>query len=442
MTDLLVDLLSQLEEAKYRRLFKSLIEDHAPPPGTPISYATEDSYVFAKHVKTGNFSCRLMFFQMSYLPYSFLGPGVSKTFFVRELGAALRDLQTRKRWPFDSEADPNVELPLALWPEELIYFFATNVHDSFIIDGAGSNADVGQAVAEAKKIFLEQLGVELFRGEPGELCRWLFGASTPISVARDAPDLVRGELLRLLNAPSDYSIIAREGRLSVVPTSIHGTFVASETNTRPIGEVDVGLAATVCLTAPAELRIPLGVLSDFEALINSTSTRESDLQAFLEEHPELLLGLDNRYMDVRPHPCLVSNQDGALIPDFMLRVEDSDIWDIVELKLPTDSIASAQPGIPSRRAARCIGQCLKYRHFFDYSANCARFAGRYGAHGFDPALVLVMGRGRQVHEWRNTKAIYPTVRVVPFDYLLDRGRECRASIRSKRDDRLDAERAR
>jgi hypothetical protein len=427
MTDVLIDLVSQLEEAKFRRLFKSLIEEHAEPHGTSLSYPTPSSYVFGRHTKTGNFSCRLMFFQMSYLPYSFWQPDVAKSFFVGELNCALGELLALGRWPFDKAADPNRELPLPYWPEDLTYFFATNVHDPFIIEGTGSRTDVGPASAEARMIFLQRLGIQL-GGEPGQLGRWIFGASTPFSIARDQPDLVKKELLSLLNAPSDFSIIAREGRLTVVPTCTHGTFVASPTGARTIHEADIGLAATICSSAQSNTRVSPAVLSEFETLLNSPADGEPELQSFLEEHPEILRGLDDRYTEVRPHPCLVSKKDSTSIPDFMLRVEDSDVWDIVELKLPTESIASNEPEQPSRRAARYIGQCLKYRNVFDYSANRKRFADRYGAHGFDPALVLVIGRGRQVHQWRSTKACYPTVRVVPYDYLLDRGRECRTIL--------------
>ena len=79
-------------------------------------------------------------------------------------------------------------------------------------------------------------------------------------------------------------------------------------------------------------------------------------------------------------------------------------------------------------AARGVAELLRYRQYFGYAENRKRFTARYGPHGYEPALVLVLGRGRQVYSWLSVKELYPMVRVVPYDYLTERAAACASAV--------------
>lgn len=119
MTDqeLLVDMLSQLEEVKFRHLFRTLIDHHTLEGCESVTYATPLSYVFTRYVPVGIYTSHAWFFQLAYLPGSLYAPETIRSFFLRELRTGLEDLRvlgvppfaTAPPWPI---APPN--LPLAV----------------------------------------------------------------------------------------------------------------------------------------------------------------------------------------------------------------------------------------------------------------------------------------------------------------------------------------
>jgi len=300
----------------------------------------------------------------------------------------------------------------------------TNIIDPYVVADEYGDSPLTDAYQDAELIFKDELGRTFGPS-------FTFGSATPLSIAGHKSAVVRDELIRYLNAPSSYSLIAREGRMCVVPTGTHGLFFASDSRKATIGEAGSGLATTICSHSATDPRVPLSTLSALESLLNSRGTKEADLQDFFEQNPDMLLGLDDSYTEIRPHVFLIDRECNTLIPDFMARVEDSDVWDIIELKLPRAPLTKATTGNqtrPSAAAARGIGQLLEYRDYFGYSDNRRRFTSRFGLHGYEPALVLVMGSGPRTYEWRPVKNRFPNVRIVPYEYLLDRGRACRACL--------------
>ena len=94
-----------------------------------------------------------------------------------------------------------------------------------------------------------------------------FGIGSPLTIAQ-RPEAVRDELLRLLNAPSDYVIVAREGELALVPTVNHGLFFASEgEEPGEIAGVHRGIPATICSAKP--LDTANSALQELETLISA-----------------------------------------------------------------------------------------------------------------------------------------------------------------------------
>jgi hypothetical protein len=78
------------------------------------------------------------------------------------------------------------------------------------------------------------------------------------------------------------------------------------------------------------------------------------------------------------------------VPDFMARIEDSFIWDVIELKRPQHHLSRAvESDQPSAIAARGIAELVRYRDFFASRNNRARVSDVFGTAPYEPALVLV-----------------------------------------------------
>jgi hypothetical protein len=419
----LADLISHLDEQKFRQLFRSLIDEHTER-GDSLTLPTPNSYVFARYVKRGAMSSTGWFFHVAYLPYSMWQSDILHSVFEDELRTALSDLRRLRVTPFgrrrgDPPEDTNFLMYRDGWlPDGYTYHFVSNAISRYLVSAKTRQWPSKNAYRDAERLFREILDMEFGR-------TFAFGFGTPLTIARYKRRKIRDELIRYLNAPSSYTLIAREGRLSVVPTGVHDVLFASASRESTVGAADCGLSTTLC--SHSEARVPDSVISAFEELLNSRHTKERDLQLFLEVNPHLLMGLDERYSEIRPHVCLIDRRGTTLIPDFMARIDNSDVWDVIELKLPTmNPMSPGEPLRPSVNAARGIGQLLTYRDFFARQENRRRLTSYFGTHGYEPALVLMLGSGHQRYEWNSVKNRFPTVRVVPYDYIVERARMCKA----------------
>jgi hypothetical protein len=259
---------------------------------------------------------------------------------------------------------------------------------------------------------------------PGEIPR--FGIGTPDTI-NTSNNQMEKFLLDLMNSPSSYYLVAREGHISVVPVTEHGAYLASS-----IG--DNGLSTVVTSVLPS---VQSAALTDFELLINSRGTKEGDLQRFLESHPQFLTAIDERYCEVRSHVCLHDPKGSRLVPDFMARVQDSDVWDVIELKRPQHDVCVRSANGLERvasQAARGISQLLQYRDYSSKRGHRDRMKEHFGNAPYEPCLVLVLGRGRtrEHYEWKSVRAGIPSVKIVSYDFLFERAQTCRTLLQSSR----------
>lgn len=245
-----------------------------------------------------------------------------------------------------------------------------------------------------------------------------FGFATPQSMAEAGQREVRRFALDLLNSPSSYYLVAREGRVNVVPVTEHGLYIT--------GSRDVTTAAT----ATSSLSIDPPGLADLHALVGSRATSEADLQTFFMGHPHFLLGLDDTHCEISPHIVLASPAGTKLVPDFMVRLEDPSHFTLIELKKPTARIltGNGEAGVVGQVAAQAIKQLIDYTDAVSTSSARAELRRSIGAAPFDPYLVVLIGRGspNQRHLWRSTRAGLPSVQLVTYDFLLERARNSRA----------------
>lgn len=166
-------------------------------------------------------------------------------------------------------------------------------------------------------------------------------------------------------------------------------------------------------------------IEEFEDLINS-NPREADLQRFLEQHQEFILGDEYRY--AHPHLTLVSNDGNELIPDFILQpVNQLAFCDLLELKLPTTDpfIFKKNRHRYSAAIEDAAAQLRTYASFFDDMDNLLRFTLRYPhLNIYKPRMFVIIGRDTpdMLREKQTIRSTLPDLNLKTYDELLTRMR--------------------
>lgn len=420
----LVDLVSQLEETKFLRLFRYLINlrddklmpDNLGLPPTPIGMSDLELVVrTVGEVSSIRSWAATWVFQIEYFPPFLWKNELLPPFVSKRLETAFKSLKAKSdpvAFLRSSEPDDYSGSPLD-------YYFFTNMCYDLDDEALSWFSD------RSHQLFEEILGVPR-KEHP------TFGIGTPQTAFRENRSAVERFIVDLLSMPSSYYFLAREGRVTVVPSVEHGAFFASADESRFGVTNDASLGAVVTSSLAALNRSQFEGLTDLQNLINSPATKEADLQEFFRANPHFLFALDERYCEIRPHVCLVDDRRNRQVPDFMARIQGRDIWDVIELKRPQHILLSGAKELEraSAVAARGISELLQNRDFFASRSNRRRVADRFGTVPYEPALILVIGRGSatQRFEWESAKVGFPRVQVVSYDYLFQRAQECRAYI--------------
>jgi hypothetical protein len=469
----LANLLSQLEESKFLRLFHQF--SPAPDPegweaedfsSISVPLDLEDAEVHlrpiegpAPRARAPNRLTASWFFQLAYSPVVLREEAAVEEFIAQNLKRAFINIRKHpdvldvltQRSPkrlLDIPEDPYRDLMNRRSPKRLLerlgvpdgrvahwdgyeplnvqYWVYTNV----LFDRDRAYEPWTRFCDNARQVFEEICGTN--GGEVPE-----FDIATPYALERWASEDIERFLVDLLNTPSNFYLVAREGHISVIPNTEHGAFLATASGL-PDDRSD-GLSTVISSSLTAD-RVPsIIALKDFEALLNDRTADERDLQAFFEENPQFLFALDERYCEVRAHVSLLDRRDNRLIPDFMARIQDSNVWNVIELKRPRDCVQSHRGGRSkvSAAAARAVAEALRYREAFSTRDNRRRMAERYGISAYEPCLTVVIGRGRsrQRLEWDSVRAGLPSVEIVSYDYLFERARCCRAELDAARKDK-------
>jgi hypothetical protein len=153
-------------------------------------------------------------------------------------------------------------------------------------------------------------------------------------------------------------------------------------------------------------------------LISDPDVTESQIQNFLERHPNFLTGFD--YQRAVPQVQLQGHNEASLIPDFMLVPFDDGLADIVELKHPQHQLLVNTERYPrfSATIAGALAQLRAYEEYFDREENRRQLLDRYGFTAYKPKLALVIGRSSAISSplvFRKVAAEYPRVRVFTYD---------------------------
>lgn len=210
------------------------------------------------------------------------------------------------------------------------------------------------------------------------------GATDSNTIEDVLADLL-GQASGLLIIPSD------DGRLAAVP-------VEALDEATVVTPSDRLLDATPFVLRGRARRYWRRELEEFEAYLNDPSTPEHVYQQFFTRNPRLLGGLS--YDRVVPHPVLSRRDNpqadegrGPLIPDFMLVPHDDAYAEILDPKLPTETLVVGRPDRLhySSSVSDALAQVREYRSYFEVPSNRQRIQERYGLIAYRPSVTVVIG---------------------------------------------------
>lgn len=204
------------------------------------------------------------------------------------------------------------------------------------------------------------------------------------------------------------------------------------------GKIEVGLKGTdgSWIFVDGTKQLPCGiyiatfnrwgeVLKELEELVNSQRTKESDLQIFLEKHPDLLKG--DQYDQVVPQAIIRPDARKAnWRADFVLHPRDQvGFCKIVELKLPSQPLFKRDRSGHSNfyfELHSAVQQLRDYGAAFSNLRTRELFQNAYGVDVFKPDLQLVVGRRWDVAhiDAMLERQRRDSVEIVDWDTTIDR----------------------
>ncbi len=174
-------------------------------------------------------------------------------------------------------------------------------------------------------------------------------------------------------------------------------------------------------------------IEEFQELIGHQEIRENTLQDFFERHRHFLKGID--YAEVFPQVVLERDDEGALIPDFLLRPLDSRYADVLDLKLPTERLVVGPKDRKHLGAAvqSAIAQVREYRDYFERHDYRKRLREIYGITAYRPKCIVVIGRRPHDVQEEEVRRILDDVpsylKIMTYEDLLSRMKEQAYSYR-------------
>jgi hypothetical protein len=224
--------------------------------------------------------------------------------------------------------------------------------------------------------------------------------------------------LRQLNSNSLLVefVMTTDGQ-AVTCSPYHGS--AIHTIERP-NTFDVLLGRPAVLAAKTQILFSQEIEA-FQRLLNESTTRERHLQKFLEDHPNFLSGLN--YSNVYPQLVLEREDGSQLKPDFILEPYDDEWCDILDIKLPSQSLIVGTKDRATLAAGihEVVAQLREYAAFFEQDKHRTFVREKYGLQIYKPRLIAVVGRDiRQMTDPQIRRAMtaYSDVRIMTFDQLV------------------------
>lgn len=212
----------------------------------------------------------------------------------------------------------------------------------------------------------------------------------------------------------EFVMSTEAGRVTVTP--YHGNAI-HEVETKP---------SSVMIARPAVIaKLTGAIFSDeiieLQRLINDQSTKERQLQRFLEDHPNFLTGLN--YQNIYPQLVLERDGDCALKPDFILEPFDDAFCDILDIKLPSQCLVVGRKDRLDLAAGlhQVAAQLREYAAYFEQDKYRRMVQEKYGLRIYRPRLIAVIGRDmKQMAEPQVRRAMtqYDNLAFLTFDELV------------------------
>ncbi len=263
-----------------------------------------------------------------------------------------------------------------------------------------------------------------------ETLMWGLGyhAWTPLSDAPKVKDLFSALKEQEPAEDFQYFMAVEQGRIVFRPTSILTPYRLRD----EVGTDRSGLAVLNHFREQYAGVTPTELM-ELEDLINDLRAREEDIQRFFERHPQFFRRWDHR--EVFPHVFLTREDNGPLIPDFILVDPEAQRSTIVDLKLPRAKLVRRQKNRDRFTAAvtEARAQLLEYRDWFEERNNRERLKERLGIEIYRPHLGMVIGSSSEFRDAFDRQKLVATmddVDIVTYDDIVNSAERRMALIKS------------
>jgi hypothetical protein len=169
----------------------------------------------------------------------------------------------------------------------------------------------------------------------------------------------------------------------------------------------------------------LDEIAELEEMIRNPKASEKDFQKYFDAHPHFFRRWDCR--EVYSQVYLARDEEGPLVPDFILTNPEVQQATILELKLPKPKLVRRQKN--RNRFAQCVmearSQLLEYKDWFEDKRNRERLIGKVKMEIFRPRLAVVIGRSadfRCAIDRQKLAARTSDIEVVTYDDMLAHAR--------------------
>jgi hypothetical protein len=228
---------------------------------------------------------------------------------------------------------------------------------------------------------------------------------------RNLEELVRDS--KASSALSQLAIHLDNSGIKVIPLQSHSVHTVEF-------DKDV-IIARPSIIAKRTQTLLRGQIAEFECLLNRPTTRELEIQQFLELHPQIFHAMG--YGRVYSQVTLARDNGTSLRPDFVVEPIGSDWAEIIDIKRP---YANLVVGGRDRRTLatgvhQLIAQLREYAAYFEDPKLATRVETKYGIKCYRPKLIGIIGRNPHEEDERQLRRLmtqYTDVSVLTFDRLL------------------------
>lgn len=164
-------------------------------------------------------------------------------------------------------------------------------------------------------------------------------------------------------------------------------------------------------------------ITGFEQVISKPRIQESEIQTFLEQHPNILKALSHGYTRLYSQVVLHREDGTSLRPDFILEPVGSSWCDILDIKLPDNEMVVGRRDRKTFSAAvhELAAQLREYAAYFEDPRLQKRVEEVYGIKCYKPRLIGIIGHDPRLEDerqLRRVETLYSDIEILTFERLL------------------------